>query len=350
MLSQISVIGIFFVSASGWAEVFSGFFKFGTVPVEGETTAEGRQPVENIFAALAFDGSFPAIALTNIALLGAFAGYAGGGGLGNSTYSNFVRDKGWGMGSRVGAIASAVGGKDITLSHIGKMFALTDENLRRWKSWWKYILSDQLLVWAPGCFMGMALPALMSIEFAQASPMFSNDQIDYAQSLMAADGIRNTASLGNWAPVLWMVALFVGLMVFIPSQISIVDDFSRRWTDIIWSSNSRVRNSMKGNEVRKIYYVILTCYVVWSFVSATIFLQFGNAPKLMVTVIANLNNVALGATAFMVLYINRKFLPEPLRPRWYNQLGIVCCGLFYLGLATLVLVAKVLPLMMGEAG
>ena len=107
---------------------------------------------------------------------------------------------------------------------------------------------------------------------------------------------------------------------------------------------------MKGNEVRKIYYVILACYVVWSFVSATIFLQFGNAPKLMVTVIANLNNVALGATAFMVLYINRKFLPEPLRPRWYNQLGIVCCGLFYLGLATLVLVAKVLPLMMGEAG
>ena len=40
----------------------------------------------------------------NIAMLGAFAGYAGGGGLSNSTYSNFVRDKGWGMGSRVGAI------------------------------------------------------------------------------------------------------------------------------------------------------------------------------------------------------------------------------------------------------
>ena len=35
----------------------------------------------------------------NIVVIGAFAGYAGGGGLSNSTYSNFVRDKGWGMGS-----------------------------------------------------------------------------------------------------------------------------------------------------------------------------------------------------------------------------------------------------------
>ena len=342
-------IGVFFVSSDGWLEVFSGFFKFGTVPVEGETLPDGRKPVENIFATLANDGTFPVIALTNIALLGAFAGYAGGGGLGNSTYSNFVRDKGWGMGSRVGAIASAVGGKDISLSHIGKVFALTKENLKRWKAWWKYILFDQLLVWAPGCFMGMALPALMSIEFAQASPMFLDSEIDYAQSLMAADGIRNTATLGSWAPILWLIALFVGLMVFVPSQISIVDDFSRRWTDIIWSSNKRIRSSMKGNEVRKIYYVILGCYVLWSFISATIFLQFGNAPKLMVTVIANLNNVALGSTAFMVLYINRKFLPEQLRPKWYNQLGIACCGVFYLGLALLVLFAKVIPMLVGRA-
>jgi len=51
----------------------------------------------NIFQQLLSDGTWPVIALGNIALLGAFAGYAGGGGLSNATYSNFVRDKGWGM-------------------------------------------------------------------------------------------------------------------------------------------------------------------------------------------------------------------------------------------------------------
>ena len=35
--------------------------------------------------------------------------------------------------------------------------------------WWRYILIDQVLVWAPGCFMGMALPALLSMQFAPHS-------------------------------------------------------------------------------------------------------------------------------------------------------------------------------------
>lgn len=338
-------IGMFFVGSQGWLDVFSGFLQFGNVPVENP---DGSESVVNAFSFRAEHGIWPVVALGNIALLGAFAGYAGGGGLANSTYSNFVRDKGWGMGSRVGAIPSAVGGKEITLSHIGKVFALTEENLRRWKAWWKYIIFDQAFVWGPGCFMGMALPALMSIQFARNSPLFGKD-VPYAQALMAADGMRNTASLGAWASVLWLLALFVGLMVFIPSQISIVDDFARRWTDIIWSSNAKVRDSMKGNQVRRIYYGILGLYVAWSFISATIFLQFGNAPRLMVTVIANLNNVALGVTAFLVLHINRTFLPKPLQPKWYSQAGIACCGLFYLGLATLVFFAKVVPLLTGES-
>ena len=129
-------------------------------------------------------------------MLGAFAGYAGGGGLSNSTYSNFVRDKGWGMGSQVGAIASAVGGRDVTLSHIGKVFEINADNLRKWKVWWKYILFDQFLVWMPGCFMGMALPALLSIEFASSSPMFGQD-LPYSQSLIAADGIRHAPGISE---------------------------------------------------------------------------------------------------------------------------------------------------------
>ena len=73
--------------------------------------------------------------------------------------------------------------------------------------------------------------------------------------------------------------------------------------------------------------------------------MFGNAPTLMVLVIANLNNVALGLTSFHVLWLNRNLLPQPLRPKWYNQLGIVCCGVFYCGMAILVFYVKILPLL-----
>ena len=337
------LIGLCFVGLDGWIDVFSGFLKFGNIPTKD---AAGNDTLTNAFGQFWSDGTLPVLALGNIALLGTFAGYAGGGGLSNSTYSNFVRDKGWGMGSEVGAIPSAVGGRNVTLSHVGKVFPITSENLRRWKGWWKYILADQIFVWVPGCFMGMALPALMSIQFARNSAMYGKG-LPYSQPLIAADGIRQTASLGSWAPVLWTLSLVVGLIVFLPSQMSIVDDFARRWTDILWSGSRRVRRRLRNNQVHYLYYLLLTVYVVWSFIVQSVFLMIRDAPQVMVMVISNLGNVALGVTSFHILWINCRLLPEPLRPRWFQRIGIASCGAFYLGLALLVFWAKIVPMIFG---
>jgi hypothetical protein len=332
-------VGVLCVSAGNWLNVFSGFVKFGTVPTK---IAGGEETTVNLFTSWWSSGVWPAVALGNIAVVGAFAGYAGGGGLANATYSNFVRDKGWGMGQVVGAIPSAIGGRDVSLSHLGKVFPLTEDNRRRWRRWWRYILTDQVLVWAPGCFMGMALPALLSLEFAPSSELRGTG-LDWAQSLITADGIRHAPRFAPWlAESLWLLTVAVGLMVMLPSQMSIVDDFSRRWTDIFWSGSRRVRESMSGGQVRRIYYGILGGYVLWSAVCAYLFSVYGT-PKLMTLVIANLNNVGIGLTALHLLWVNCRLLPLPLRPRWYQRAGLVCCGLFYLGLAGLVFIEKQLP-------
>jgi hypothetical protein len=107
---------------------------------------------------------------------------------------------------------------------------------------------------------------------------------------------------------------------------------------------------MQPHQANRIYYGILAFYVIWSFVVAWIFLKFGDAPKKMATVIANVNNVALGFTAFHILYINCTLLPKPLRPRWYSQLGIAACGVFYLGMAVLVFRANVWPILKSVIG
>jgi hypothetical protein len=95
---------------------------------------------------------------------------------------------------------------------------------------------------------------------------------------------------------------------------------------------------------------------VWSLIVLTVFLKIESnarltndkstqdAANLMVTVIANLNNVALAFTAFHILWINCRLLPEPLRPKWYHRLGIASCGLFYSGLAAIVFWGKILPM------
>ncbi|MFN7628183.1 MAG: Nramp family divalent metal transporter, partial [Pirellula sp.] len=150
-------LGVTCVSAANWWSVGSGLLQFGNVPV---SDGHGGEVLQNVFTHRWQTGEWPVISTASLIVIGAFAGYAGGGGLANSTYSNFVRDKGWGMGSQVGAIPSAVGGRSVTLSHVGKVFPITDGNLARWRGWWRYITTDQILVWAPGCFVGMALPAL----------------------------------------------------------------------------------------------------------------------------------------------------------------------------------------------
>ena len=333
-------LGLTCVSPESWWNVFSGFLKFGNVPI---SDGHGGEAVGNLFLYRWNMGEWPVISTTSIVMLGAFTGYAGGGGLANSTYSNFVRDKGWGMGSRVGAIPSAIGSHHISLSHVGKVFPITEENMRRWRGWWRYIQADQLAVWAPGCFMGMALPALLSMQFAQYSTI-TTEQANVAQAMITADGLRNSTPAPVLGKILWIAALFTGMMVMLPSQMAIVDDFSRRWTDALWTANTRVRETMQPHQVKRIYYTFLGSYVLWSLACAYL---FSNLPKLMTDVIANTNNLALGVTAWQLLWVNHTLLPKPLRPKWYQSLGLVGCGIFYLGLTTLVFVFKILPMLTG---
>src|SRR5262249_54447911 len=149
-------------------------------------------------------------------------------------------------------------------SHLGKVFPLSPQNLARWRGWWRYVVTDQAFIWGPGCVMGMALPALLSLQFAQYSEL-AGKRLDWAQALITADGIRHapqfSSSVAAW---MWIVTVVVGMLVMLPSQMSIVDDFSRRWTDILWSGSRWVREGLSGSQVRRIYYTILSLYVTWS--------------------------------------------------------------------------------------
>ncbi len=65
----------------------------------------------------------------------------------------------------------------------------------------------------------------------------------------------------------------------------------------------------------------------------------------MTLIIANLNNLAIGITAFQLLWINVTLLPKEIQPRWYHRAGMVSCGLFYLGLSLLVFMTKQWPIL-----
>ena len=127
--------------------------------------------------------------------------------LANVGISNYVRDKGWGMSSLVGAIPSLIGGQQVTLTHIGKVFRITPENLERFREWWKYNRFEQYYIWVIGCFFGLALPAMLTIEFVPAG-----QEIDqWSAAAFQAEGTcckRWTDFLVSYAAV-WILGAFL---------------------------------------------------------------------------------------------------------------------------------------------
>jgi hypothetical protein len=257
------------------------------------------------------------------AVVVAFIAIAGAGGLTNSMFSNYARDKGWGMGAHVGAIPSAFGGVTIGLSHTGRVFPIDEANRSRWRGWMRHIFRDQLL-WMAASVVGMALPCMMSLEFIRNATV-----TEHRVAAMSAEGIASR--FPAQAGLFWFLTLFCGFLVLAPGQVSVGDQIARRWTDMIWTAGKRLKRLSRG-DVRTVYYGILAGYGVIGLVILTLL-----PPVKIATISSVLQNIALGSSSLLSLYVNRRLLPKELQPGWFHQLGVILCGVFFLGISAALL-------------
>jgi hypothetical protein len=269
-------------------------------------------------------GHFPDL---DWSLLAAFAAIAGAGGLSNALFSNYARDKGWGMGALTGAIPSAIGGRSIGLSHNGVAFPVTPTNLERWRGWFRHIVRDQVAVWMVCCFVGLALPCMLSLEFLRNTPVS-----DHRVAAMVAEGM--SARFPDLARLVWSLTLFVSFLTLAPCAVYSGDLLARHWTDILWATSPAVRD-LGGNQVKYLYYALLAVYAVWGSITLAVL-----SPLQIAKVGAVLGNVALGFSAFHTLYVNRTLLPRELCPNALMQLGLIGCGFFFFAITAMVLLGR----------
>ena len=260
-------------------------------------------------------------------MLAAFAAIAGAGGLSNALFSNYARDKGWGMGAKVGAIPSAIGGRSIALSHAGMVFPITPTTLKHWNGWFRHIVRDQLAVWMMCSVVGLALPCMLSLEFLRNTPVS-----DHRVAAMTAQGMA--ARFPDYARPIWSFVLFVGFLTLAPCAVYSGDLLARHWTDILWATSPRVKK-LAGNRIRLIYYSLLSVYAIWGTITLALL-----APLQIAIVGAVLGNVALGFSAFHTLYVNRTLLPRELRPNVLMQLGLIGCGVFFFAITAMAFLGR----------
>ncbi|HUG93819.1 MAG TPA: Nramp family divalent metal transporter, partial [Planctomycetaceae bacterium] len=326
-------------SAGTWREILGGFFEFGNVPVKTAADADtaaaeaasGLQPgqVVNAFAYVAQTGRLPDIDWSLIAFLSALVAISGAGGLSNTPISNYTRDQGWGMGHHVGAIPSVVGGQDLQLSHVGTVFVPSEQSLPRWKRWYKHVARDQLVVWMPACFLGLALPCMLSVEFLPRGT--SADE--WTAAAMTADAVRDRVGggLGAW---FWFMTLFCGFLVLAPSMASSADGFIRRWVDVFWTASPRLRRVDPKN-IRYVYFGVLVIYAAFG-----LFMLSREKPTDLLTIATTIFNFALGFSCWHTLAVNVLLLPRELRPNWLLRIGMLLAGAYFLLVASVAAAYK----------
>lgn len=302
---------------------------FMFIDYDGDGTRDG-DAIDNVFLSILRGDGLPDVDLSMIAFLAAFAAIAGSGGLTNAPVSNYTRDQGWGMGHHVGAIPSVVGGHDIQLSHEGTVFEPTDEAMPRWRRWYKHILRDQMVVWMPACFFGIALPSMLSMEFLKRGTVANQ----WTAAGMTADGVFEAVSkqsgqtVGN---IFWFMTLFCGFLVLAPSMAATIDGFVRRWVDVFWTGSKRLRQ-WEPHRIKHLFFGVLCGY----FFFGLIMLSMGK-PMTLILISTNIMNFALGFSCWHTIYVNHSLLPKRLRPGIFMTGALFCAGLFFWVLATLSL-------------
>lgn len=317
VFSFLLLVAVLFSSAETWYEIFTGFFKFGSIPI---TNADplGPPAVDNVFLAWWEGRSFAELDLSMIALLGALASISGNGGLTNTALSGYARDQGWGMGKHVGAIPSVIGGRRLTLSHVGIVFPINPQSVGRFRGWYRFLLRDQLLVWMPACFVGIALPSMLSVQFLPRGTQAK----DWVAAGMTADGLRDAAGpvLGQF---FWLMTLFCGFLVLTPAAVTTFDGALRRWVDLCWTAIPLVRR-WDPHRIRWLYFGALCGYAMFGLTALT----FWN-PKQLLIWATSIYNAALGFSCFHVLAVNVFLLPREIRPNWFLRMALVLGGVFF---------------------
>ena len=327
-------LAFFFSQPSTWLEIVTGFFKFGTVPIQTAANApvvRGAN-VENLFVELLQGHPLPHIDFSLIAFIAALAAIAGSGGLTNTPISNYTRDQGWGMGHHVGAIPSVFGGHGLSLSHVGRVFQVNKESLIRWRRWYRHVVRDQLVVWMPACFIGLALPAMLSVQFLP----FGTQSDDWSMAVMTAGGVRDTVTMDSNAALgkfCWFMTVFCGFLVLAPTMCATADGIIRRWVDVFWTSSMRMRK-MDTQAIRSVYFKVLLGYAAFGLVMLSL------TPGTLITYATMFYNIALGVSCWHTLGVNVTLLPPKLRPGWFIRIGLLLSGAFFFTLGVIVIIQR----------
>lgn len=275
--------------------------------IPGEVVAEA--------AASLMAPSLPVEALGWPMVLGALA-YAGTGGNAILCQSNWIRDKGFGMGSRAPKIVSPFVGRPVASSGTGWRFELSEEMMVRWRAWWRFANIEQLATFVTICIVTIVFTSVLAFAL-----LYGRDGLPSDIGFLRVQGEVIAERVAPWFRTLFWS---VGALALFATALGVVDLTSRLIADV-------VRTMYAKNASESGIYAA----AVWSLLAVGIsIVMFGTAqPVVLLITSASLSGLMMVMFAPLLLVLNHR-LPRLLRPSMWRR-WVLVAGTLLFGALTL---------------
>jgi hypothetical protein len=253
-------------------------------------------------------------------LLGALA-YAGAGGGQNLCQSNWIRDKGLGMGVHAPRIVSPLTGEPVAHSGTGWRFEVDEQSLTHWRGWWKLANIEQL-----STFVAISFTTILFTSLLAFATLGGVQDLPRDIGFLAIEGEALSRSVGTWFGRLFWA---VGAFSLFAAALGIVDYTSRLAADVV-----RTVYWHGGNES------LIYAAFVWAIVltGSTILLSGLDQPLILLIIAGCVAAFMMFIYSALLILLNRRMLPPALRPAGY-RVAALCWAVALFGLLSAITVA-----------
>jgi hypothetical protein len=272
-------------------------------------------------ASAASFGQFP-MHLGFALLFGAVA-FAGAGGGQNLCQSNWIRDKGFGMGRYIPRLTSPVTGAEASVSApVSYIFEPSDANMARWRRWWRFSNIEQA-----STFFLVTVITIVFTSMLAHSTLFGSAGLPNNISFLQIEGQQLKALVAPWFGILFWT---IGAFSLFATAMGVIDYTSRLAADVL---KSTYLPTSKITENR-IYFGL-----VWGLVAigCGILLSGLAQPLVLLIISASVGGTMMCLYSALLIIINRRHLPAAIQVRSYRLWILVWSTLVFGALAVLTI-------------
>jgi hypothetical protein len=276
------------IEASAWADLGDNWSNLGTLPTDDVE-------VSVLLSGLVF---------------------AGAGGANNLVQSNWIREKGFGMGAYVPKIESPLTGEPEPAPTTGSMMRQDEENLNRFRGWMRVANKEQLVSFWLICILSIIIFSVLAYSTVYGKDISSDADFDFIRG----EGEVLKDVVGSWFGTFFWI---FGTLSLVLVALGVVDYVSRLSADVLKTLHLRDNESWSES---KIYTAI-----VWTMclVGCAILIAGFNAPLGLLVLSACLNGIVMFIYSCLLVKLNRGGLPPAIRVRGVRLGALLIACAFY---------------------